>query len=188
MQKCGSCHVLQAAGTKGVTGPNLDAAFRQDLKDGFRRSTIESVVRKQIALPMGKVMPANLVEGKDADAVAAYVADAIGKPLAAGASTKSSSTGKANAQNEIDNPPDPNGQLAFKYKSLEAKAGKVTLLATNKSTVPHNIAIEGGLKGAVVSGGKTSKVVANLKPGKYTFLCTVPGHAQAGMQGTLTVK
>jgi uncharacterized cupredoxin-like copper-binding protein len=40
----------------------------------------------------------------------------------------------------------------------------------------------------VVSGGKTSKVTVNLKPGKYTFYCTVPGHEQAGMKGSLTVK
>lgn len=79
-QKCGSCHVLEAAGTRGVAGPNLDAAFKQSLADGFERSTIESVVRKQIALPMGKAMPANLVEGKDADAVAAYVAESVKDP------------------------------------------------------------------------------------------------------------
>jgi uncharacterized cupredoxin-like copper-binding protein len=31
-------------------------------------------------------------------------------------------------------------------------------------------------------------VSAQLKPGNYTFYCSVPGHRQAGMQGTLTVK
>ena len=41
-------------------------------------------------------------------------------------------------------------------------------------------------KTPVFSGG-TKNFTVNLKPGKYTFYCSVPGHRQAGMQGTLTV-
>ena len=61
----------------------------------------------------------------------------------------------------------------------------------NKSSIPHDIAISGaGVSqvGKIVSGGGTSTVSANLKPGKYTFFCTVPGHRAAGMVGTITVK
>src|SRR5206468_4870657 len=78
-QRCGSCHVLADAGTKGTIGPNLDDAFKQDVADGLGRSTIEGVVRKQIELPQGGQMPPNLVTGQDADDVAAYVADLVGK-------------------------------------------------------------------------------------------------------------
>ena len=39
-----------------------------------------------------------------------------------------------------------------------------------------------------MSDGGTSKVTADLKPGKYEFYCSVPGHEQAGMKGTLTVS
>ena len=42
--------------------------------------------------------------------------------------------------------------------------------------------------GQVVSSGGTSQVTVSLKPGTYQFLCTVPGHAAAGMKGVLTVK
>ena len=186
-QRCGACHVLANAGTKGVQGPNLDYAFGQDVRDGLGRSTIEGVVLKQIALPQGKVMPANLVKGKDAEAVAAYVAGAIGrKGTAAGGGA--SGTAKANAQNVVDIPTDPTGQLAYKFKSATAKAGKVTVESKNDASVPHNIAIKGGPSGPVVQGGETSKVTANLKPGSYEFYCAVPGHEQAGMKGTLTVK
>jgi mono/diheme cytochrome c family protein len=188
VQKCGSCHVLAAAETKGVTGPNLDNAFKQSLESGIKRGTIESVVRKQIEIPMGNVMPADLVTGEQADAVAAYVAGAVGEPAPnGGAKPEAGGTGKANAKNEIDNPPDPTGQLAYKYTDLEAKAGKVTLLATNKSTVPHNIALKDGPTGKIVSGGQTSSISTNLKAGKYTFYCSVPGHEQAGMKGTLKI-
>ena len=85
-------------------------------------------------------------------------------------------------------PTDENGQLAFQFKNAEAKAGKVTLESQNDSSVPHNIALEGGPEGEIVQGGKTSMITVDLKPGKETFYCSVPGHEQAGMKGTLTVK
>ncbi len=79
VEKCGSCHVLNRAGTKGTTGPNLDAAFRRDITDGFNRDTVRGVVRYQILYPrLGSSMPAKLVTGDDADAVAAYVARVAG--------------------------------------------------------------------------------------------------------------
>jgi plastocyanin len=187
-QKCGACHILKNAGTKGVQGPNLDLAFQQSIRDGLGRSTIEGVVRKQIALPQGSQMPSNLVEGKDAEAVAAYVASAIGKPAEGGGAAGPSGTAKADAKNVVSIPADPNGQLAYEVKTAEAKAGKVTVQSKNDSSVPHDIAIQGGPTGPIVQGGKVSEISANLKAGKYTFYCSVPGHEQAGMKGTLTVK
>ena len=186
-QRCGACHVLANAGTKGVQGPNLDLAFKKSIADGLGRSTIRGVVRKQIEFPQGGVMPANLVKGKQAEDVAAYVADAIGKAGGA-AGGGPSGTAKANAQDVVQIPTDPTGQLAYKFKNATAKAGKVTLESKNDSSVPHDIAIKGGPAGPVVQGGGTSKITASLKPGSYTFYCTVPGHEQAGMKGTLTVK
>jgi len=186
-QRCGACHILQNAGTKGVQGPNLDLAFKQSLADGLGRSTIEGVVRKQIAIPQGPQMPADLVEGNDADAVAAYVASAIGKRGSGGAGGPSG-TAKADGQNKVQIPADENGQLAYQFKSAEAKAGKATIESQNDSSVPHNIALKGGPEGEIVQGGKTSTITVDLKPGKETFYCSVPGHEQAGMKGTLTVK
>jgi uncharacterized cupredoxin-like copper-binding protein/mono/diheme cytochrome c family protein len=186
-QKCGACHILQNANTKGVQGPNLDLAFKQSVADGLGRSTIAGVVENQIDLPMGNQMPADLYEGQDARDVAEYVAGAIGKPAEGGAAGPSG-TAKANAQNVVSIPTDPSGQLAYQAKSAEAKAGKVTLESKNDASVPHNIAIKGDGEGPVVQGGKVSEVSANLKAGKYEFYCSVPGHEQAGMKGDLTVK
>jgi len=86
-QKCGSCHTLADANTKGNIGPNLDHAFVQARADGLGDTTIESVVRGQIAYPVKEPstgatgMPADLVEGDDADSVAAYVASVAGLPV-----------------------------------------------------------------------------------------------------------
>ena len=79
-QDCGSCHVLSRAGTQGQTGPSLDDAFRAALAAGMTRETIEGIVHKQILHPRkNSQMPAGLVEGQDADDVAAYVAFAAHK-------------------------------------------------------------------------------------------------------------
>jgi plastocyanin len=87
---------------------------------------------------------------------------------------------------------DTSGALKYDKSSLSAKAGKLTLDFTNKSPLPHDVAIAGS-GGAVVAKtatitGKSANLTADLKPGTYTFYCSVPGHRQAGMQGTLTVK
>jgi plastocyanin len=82
--------------------------------------------------------------------------------------------------------------LAYEQKNLVSKPGKVTIDFTNPAALEHDVAIEGpeGEQIAVsplIAEGKTS-VSADLPPGKYTFFCTVPGHREAGMEGTLTVK
>ncbi len=81
--------------------------------------------------------------------------------------------------------------LAFDATSLTSKAGKVTIDFNNPAALEHNVAIEQNGKQIAVSEtlaeGKTS-VSAELATGTYTFLCTVPGHAEAGMQGVLTVQ
>ena len=63
----------------------------------------------------------------------------------------------------------------------------VTFTVLNKGHVSHDFKI-GGKKTALISPGKSAKLAVLLKPGKAAYLCTVPGHAAAGMKGTLTVK
>jgi plastocyanin len=82
-------------------------------------------------------------------------------------------------------------QIAYNTKSLSAKAGKVTITMANMSSLEHNVTIAEGSKvlGATptFSGGSRT-LTLQLKPGRYTFYCSVPGHRQAGMEGTLTVS
>lgn len=86
----------------------------------------------------------------------------------------------------------PEGQLKYNTTSLTAKAGKVSINFTNMAPEDHNVTIEDSSKATVGAtptfqgGSKTLSV--NLKPGTYKFFCTVPGHRQAGMEGTLTVQ
>jgi uncharacterized cupredoxin-like copper-binding protein len=206
--KCGACHVLGRAGTKGVTGPNLDNAFARARQDGFGQSTFKGLVDRQIGQPnkgqqvdpaTGKLlplMPPNLVTGEDAMDVAAYVASAVAMPgqdtgalAQIGAAT---AKGVAKAQGgKLAIPADPGGALSYKFASAEAPAGQVEIDSKNDSSTDHDIAIQGaGVNqvGKVVKGGGVSTVKVSLKPGKYQFFCTVPGHRQAGMEGTLTVK
>jgi plastocyanin len=85
----------------------------------------------------------------------------------------------------------PEGNLSYNTKTLSAPAGTVTITMTNMSPVEHNVTIASGstVIGATptfAGGAKTLSL--KLKPGTYTFYCSVPGHRQAGMEGTLTVS
>ena len=194
---CASCHTLSHAGANGAVGPNLDDAFRQDRADGVKSTSIEGLVSYWIEYPNTQgVMPAKLVKGQDAQDVAAYVAHVAAKPgqdtgpLASAVQTTSQKPAvEKNGTVEID--ANPSGLLKFTAASASASAGKVTLRMKNASSVMHDIAIRGGgvsQVGPIVSNGGVSTVSAPLKPGKYTFFCSVDGHEAAGMKGTLTVK
>jgi mono/diheme cytochrome c family protein len=79
VQKCGSCHVLDRAGTAGKTGPNLDQAFGPARRDGLGGGTIAGVTYDQILYPGNdSPMPAEIVTGRDAHDVAAYVGRVAG--------------------------------------------------------------------------------------------------------------
>jgi plastocyanin len=207
-EKCAACHTLARAGAQGVAGPNLDEAWQQSEKDGLGRSTFEGLVHKQILEPnkipqvdpaTGKQldgMPAKLVTGEDAQDVAAYVAYAAARGgedsgrLAEAGQQKSDAV--ATAENgTLDIPAVPSGGLAYEFGSAEASAGALTINSVNESSVDHNIALEGdGVNevGEIVKDGGTSTVEADVQPGEYTFFCSVPGHREGGMEGTLTVE
>jgi uncharacterized cupredoxin-like copper-binding protein len=85
---------------------------------------------------------------------------------------------------------DPGGALSFDKTSLDAPAGSVTIELTNDSSVAHNVEVEGNgveEKSDTITGATTSLTV-DLEPGTYEFYCAVPGHKEAGMEGTLNVS
>jgi plastocyanin len=82
-------------------------------------------------------------------------------------------------------------KLAYNKKTLKAHSGKITISMKNTSSIfQHDVAIKlnGKVhKGKTVGHNGTSALTLTLKPGTYTFYCTVPGHAAAGMKGKLIV-
>jgi uncharacterized cupredoxin-like copper-binding protein len=84
--------------------------------------------------------------------------------------------------------------IAYDTDSLKAKAGNVTIDFNNPNpTLPHDVCVDdpsGSELGCTdqITNSSTALSLDNLKPGKYTFFCSVPGHEEAGMKGTLTVQ
>jgi plastocyanin len=108
-----------------------------------------------------------------------------------GTPTPSSSPASKAGGSALSLAADPGGALSYNTKQLTAKAGTVTITMANMSPVEHNVTIAEGSKvlGATPTfAGGSKTLTVKLKPGKYTFYCSVPGHRAAGMEGTLTVS
>jgi plastocyanin len=198
--KCGACHTLARANTKGTVGPNLDEAFRHDVAEGLGRSTIPSVVQYQVEYPNPEnVMPKGLASGTVLKDIAAYVAYAAARPgsdtglLASAVAPAGSGKPAVEKAGKLELEANPAGQLAYTTNKAVASAGPVTISMKNMSGVTHNLALQTGTSGPVLGATPlepkgTASFTVDLKPGTYTFFCQAPGHRAAGMYGTLTVK
>ncbi|HEV3000653.1 MAG TPA: c-type cytochrome [Solirubrobacteraceae bacterium] len=203
VEKCGSCHTLARADTRGTQGPNLDEAFAHAIASGMERDGVRSAIHEQILTPAKLAkdnpayMPPKLVTGDAAVNVAAYVAEVAARPgkdtgLLAEAVKKPGGGEPAVAKGGVLDIP-ATAQLAYETNAASAKPGALTIRSPNPSGTPHNIALEGpGLGsdviGEVVSNGGVSEIEATVKRGEYKFFCTVEGHRAGGMEGTLTVR
>jgi plastocyanin len=204
--KCGACHTLARANTKGIVGPDLDEAFRSAVAEAHGRSVIRGVVEHQVLYPNPEgVMPKELVSHGTLADVAAYVAAAAANPgsdtglLASAVPLPGAGKPVVEEAGKLQFEANPQGQLAYTTNKATATAGPVTITMANMSGVSHNIAIEAGSGGASPAGkpvlGATTfatkgsaSITVSLKPGTYTFFCQASGHRAAGMWGTLTVK
>lgn len=203
--KCGACHTLARADTKGTVGPNLDEAFHAGLTEGLQRSAVRTVVEGQVKNPNRYgAMPSGLAAGASLTNIASYVAEAVDRPgkdaglLATAVQAPGAGKPAVEKAGKLEIPADPSGQLSYATNKASATAGSVTVSMPNMSGVSHNIAIEAGSGGANGSGPVlgasqfvtkgTATISLKLKPGTYTFFCQAPGHRAAGMYGTLTVK
>jgi plastocyanin len=109
-----------------------------------------------------------------------------------GAAKQESSSGGGASASTLLFEADPNGELAYTSTSENAKAGKATVEFKNPQALTHDVVFEDssgkevGATELIADGSDTTTV--DLKPGTYTYFCSVPGHREAGMEGTLTVK
>jgi plastocyanin len=87
---------------------------------------------------------------------------------------------------------DPSGALKFDTDQLDANAGKVTIDFTNPAGLTHDVVLEQDSQELgrtdLISNGDQDSFTVTLQPGDYTYYCSVPGHRESGMEGTLTVK
>src|SRR5829696_9617281 len=79
--------------------------------------------------------------------------------------------------------------IAWSTKTLTGPADQeFTITVTNKGQATHNFVIPDlGVETKMLASGESETVTVNAPAGEYGFLCTVPGHAEAGMTGTLTL-
>jgi uncharacterized cupredoxin-like copper-binding protein len=80
--------------------------------------------------------------------------------------------------------------FSFSLDAARIGAGPVTFVLQNDGPAPHDFAIRGNgvnQKTSVIERGQTATLTVDLKPGTYTYICTIPGHDHLGMAGTFTV-
>ncbi len=127
--------------------------------------------------------------GAPATTAAAAAAPATSSAAAAASTSKAAASG---AGQPLSLEANAEGQLKYNKTALSATAGTVSIAFTNMSPLGHNVTVAnaaGTVLGATPTIQGTTKTLSlNLKPGTYTFYCSVPGHRMAGMEGKLVVK
>ena len=118
-------------------------------------------------------------------AVSAVIAClALAAPLAALAAGTGTTAAKATTVTVTAGKPT---EFHFTLSKKAAAKGAVTFKITNRGKLAHDFKIAGKTS-AMIQPGKSATLKVTLKAGKQKYECTVPGHAAAGMRGTLTVK
>jgi uncharacterized cupredoxin-like copper-binding protein len=74
-------------------------------------------------------------------------------------------------------------EFKFSLSSKSARHGSVTFRFTNKGKLKHDFKID-GKKTPIIKPGKSASITVRLSRGSYKYVCTVKGHARAGMRGT----
>ncbi|MGZ4415470.1 MAG: plastocyanin/azurin family copper-binding protein [Gaiellaceae bacterium] len=79
-------------------------------------------------------------------------------------------------------------EFRFTLSTKTVHKGLVVFNVSNRGTIPHDFKIDGKKTPLLTPGRSATLKVVFSKAGRYRYLCTVPGHATAGMKGILTVK
>ena len=130
--------------------------------------------------------------GSDDDDEETTAAETTAATETAGGGTETAAGGGAGGGATVDISAVPDGSFAYEQKTASAKAGPVTVNFDNPATLQHDVVIESqdgqevGKTELVADG--TDSFTAELAPGSYVFYCSVPGHREGGMEGTLKVN
>jgi plastocyanin len=181
-------HELEEAGERieeGSSGPYENEAGalggeREELEEEAEMEAPGSVEEE----------PVGPTEGSQAGKSAQQGQGAAGSEDDGGSEDEPSQGGPEASATTLQLAADPDA-IAFDKEELMAKAGEVTIDFHNPSAIPHNVVIEKDgedLAGTPEITEAKESVSAELEAGEYTFVCTVPGHEEAGMVGTLSVE
>jgi plastocyanin len=146
---------------------------------------------KKLALTLGLAALASLALVACGGSSSSSTSTPATTPASSGGGGGSSSGGGASSTVSLAADP---SQIAYDTTSLSGKAGNMTIDFNNpNSALGHDVCVQdpNGKKlgcSQVVTGGKTTLGLSNLKAGSYTFYCSVDSHEAAGMKGTLTVQ
>jgi plastocyanin len=118
--------------------------------------------------------------------------DDDGGETAAAPATTTAPAGGGGGGSTVDISTPPGSDLAYDQQDVNATAGTVTINFDNQQSTQHDVKVEDSageeLGGTGLISSSTTTGTVDLQPGSYTFFCSVPGHREAGMEGTLTVK
>ena len=160
MAKCGSCHTLAQAGTKGIVGPNLDEAFRASIEEGLQRSAVRGVVEGQIHSPTRRAMPKDLVDGLDAQTSPPTSPRSAAHPgkdtglLASAVEAPGAGKPAVEKAGKLSIAASPSGQLAYATRRRPRPRAGDDRNAQHLGR-DHNIAIETGEGGAAPKGARS---------------------------------
>jgi plastocyanin len=115
-----------------------------------------------------------------------------GGETAAAPATTTAPAGGGGGGSTVDISTPPGSDLAYDQSDVNATAGNVTINFDNQQPTQHDVKVEDSageeLGGTDLISSSTATATVDLQPGSYTFFCSVPGHREAGMEGTLSVK
>jgi uncharacterized cupredoxin-like copper-binding protein len=118
--------------------------------------------------------------------------DDDGGETAAAPATTTAPAGGGGGGSTVDFSTPPGSELAYDQKDASAKAGSVTIDFDNRQAQQHDVKVEDSsgqeIGGTDLVSSSTATATVDLQPGTYTFFCSVPGHREAGMEGTLTAN